>query len=425
MFRFPGIFLCMLLPMTVGAARLKILTIGDSLSKEYQYEVPFSAPEGSATANTKNWVETMTQLRSTLINFGDTKNSSDLRVVGHEYNFSIPGHTAAQWAQILSNNPKTGADIITNYNLVNYVEGNDVSVVVIFLGGNDLDNDYGAISKNATPPASLAAIRNNIASIHDYLRSYNATIPIVICTVPDVGATYEVAQANTTPAEKATARQRTAALNADIMAMAATRNAKVARIDKLTDRLFDEHPFTINGTEFIYPPDTQNEKHRLFCRDGFHPGAAVQALVANEIIMALNQATTANIPLLGDREILSSVLSFNPDQPYLTWAGSNGGMLDNPDGDGLPNLAEYLFGTQASKADSPFTYGVNGTISFTPQASALQFASLTVEESTTLKPGEWTTVPSSRISIGAGGQWTISPSNANHNFYRLAAEAKP
>jgi len=100
-------------------------------------------------------------------------------------------------------------------------------------------------------------------------------------------------------------------------------------------------------------------------------------------------------------------------------------MLDNPDGDGLPNLAEYLFGTQASKADSPFTYGVNGTISFTPQASALQFASLTVEESTTLKPGEWTTVPSSRISIGAGGQWTISPSNANHNFYRLAAEAKP
>jgi len=428
--RIMTMLLLSLLSLTAGA-REKIVTIGDSLTEEYEFEVPFSGPAPTASnptpsANTKNWVETLANKRADDVKFGDYDSGYfhyyDLRNSGYEFNFGVPGHTAADWVKILSNDPGTVINSYTKENLQTLVR-DTASVVVIFIGGNDLDNDYGAISGNPSPPASLAAIRDNIANIHDRVRAMKAGVPIIICTVPDVGASEAVAQ-TLTPAEKATGRARTAALNAEIISMAAAKGATIARIDRITDRVYDQIPFHLNGTEFFFPPDAQNEKHHLFCRDGFHPGAALQALIANEILSAINQARSTSIPLLSNREILSSVLSFNPDQPYLTWAGSSGAMTADPDGDGLPNLAEYLVGTQPGKADSPFTFGIAGEMKFTPQESALRFASLDIQESTTLAMDGWSMVPITRITTG-GGQWTVAPSGQPHTFYRLSVEAKP
>ena len=46
------------------AGGLTILTIGDSMTEEYAFEVTFSAPESAPlTANTRNWLEILNQRR--------------------------------------------------------------------------------------------------------------------------------------------------------------------------------------------------------------------------------------------------------------------------------------------------------------------------------------------------------------------------
>lgn len=58
-----------------GAAPLKVLSIGDSLTEEYRFETPFSAPESAPgvpglEANTKNWVEIVSARRGEWLSFG-------------------------------------------------------------------------------------------------------------------------------------------------------------------------------------------------------------------------------------------------------------------------------------------------------------------------------------------------------------------
>lgn len=74
--------------------------------------------------------------------------------------------------------------------------------------------------------------------------------------------------------------------------------------------------------------------------DGFHPATVAQALLADILLDALNRATGRSIPRLTNREILGEVLGLDPGQPYLDWAGPAGGFTADPDGDGLPNLAD-------------------------------------------------------------------------------------
>ena len=154
----------------------------------------------------------------------------------------------------------------------------NVDAVVIFLGGNDVESIYGGIFNDAQPPALLAQTVSNLAFIHDYVRNHDGNLPIIIATVPDVGATEKIASKYTDPAKRVTARARIAAMNASIIAMAASRGATVARIDTVTDRIFDQVPMNLNGTGFIYPPSPENSPRPVFCKDGFHPATMVQAL---------------------------------------------------------------------------------------------------------------------------------------------------
>jgi len=264
---------------------------------------------------------------------------------------------------------------------------------------------------------------SNVAWIHDYVRKRESNLPIVIATVPDVGATAEVAGKYTDPAKRAVARQRIADMNASLIAMAAARGATVARIDSLTDRIFDQVPLHLNGTEFVFAPHPENPPLHVFCKDGFHPATMAQALVADQLIDALNRATGSHIPRLANREILGSVLGLNPDQPYLDWAGTAGGMYENPDGDGLPNLVEFALASPPLVANSPFVFEADGLMGFTPSTSAMKFAAITVEESLSL--AVWQPVPSLRIEAAADGTWWIYPSGAERTFYRLAVTPRP
>ena len=421
----------------LDAAPLRVLAIGDSLTEEYRFETPFSGPNTTPPpidANTHNWPEIISSRRPDDLSFGTYEANlvsyPDFRDGGYKYNYGIPGFTAEAWVEIINttfldsfNGAYEALCYSTKTSLTRMLQDENIGVVVIFLGGNDLNSKYDEVFEDPVAPAWLQGIVTNIRAIRNFVRSKNTTVPIVICTMPDIGATPKVAGDYPVPAGKALARQRIAAANGSIIAMAAEVGSQVARIDLLTDRIFDEQPFQINGTVFLYPPDDQNPPDRLFCHDGFHPATAAQAIITNTVVDAINRATGRTIPLLTNREILGDVVGLNPDQPYLTWAGSAGGMTADPDGDGIRNLVEYVLGTPALTTSSPYVFAANGRLSFPVSPEGLRFADLAVEESVNLSA--WTPLPAGRLSVAGDGTWRVEPGATGKTFYRLRATTKP
>ncbi|WAC19297.1 GDSL-type esterase/lipase family protein [Luteolibacter sp. SL250] len=434
-------FLSVMVFQEAVAQPLKILTIGDSLTEEYRFEGVFSGPKVEGVpvpvANTRNWVEIVADRRADRISFGSFDANfnaySDFRNGGYAHNFGVPSFTTTDWLGVINweSLPNDGlaykyAAYRTYSRLVEHLEEEGIGVVVIFLGGNDLKSDYSGTFHDDPPPALLQNVVTNLGQIISFVRQQNATVPIVVCTLPDIGATPVITSNNNYEdlVLRARARQRIADTNAAVMSLAASRGAHVARIDLITTKIFDEPQFHLNGTVFQYPPDDLNPPDHIFCHDGFHPSTVGQALIGNLVLDAINRATGAAVPLMGNREILGDVLGLDPDQPYLTWAGSAGGATANPDGDGFPNLVEYLLGGSPSMADDPFTFAVDGGLSFRPLEVPSRYADLAVQESGTLG-NDWAVVPQSRITVLPDGTWQVAPTGGSKNFYRLTATPKP
>ena len=423
--------------LTAGAAPLKVMAIGDSLSEEYRFETVFSAPQSTplGPSNTENWVQLLSERRSADVSFGGYEPSMfqypDFRDGGYEYNFGVPSFETVTWVDVinstlsdfLSGDPERTFRYTTKREIIRQLDEEDIDVVVIFLGGNDQYGDYDLIFEEPQTPALLADAVTNIGKIHQFIRNNHSSVPIIICTFPDIGATQEISSVYTDPALRVRARQRIADANAAVVAKAAQLGATVARIDQLTDRIFDESPFHLNGTVMQYEPHPDNPPDRIFCHDGFHPSTMGQALIGNLIMDAINRATGRSIALFTNREILGPILGLNPDQPYLAWAGSAGGMTANPDGDEMQNLVEYVLGTSGTVADSPLVFSGNGALSFPTSTAGLRFADLKVMESMTLG-NDWAPVPQGRISV-VNGTWSVAPKGTAKNFYRLEATPKP
>lgn len=418
-----------------AAAPLRVVVIGDSLTEEYAFEVPFSAPDSNpAVANARNWPELLSAHRAADVTFGSYNSAyfsyPDLRNGGYKTNYGVPSFTTGDWVAVIqstildtfSSDPVVALRYPTRLALARHLQ-DEADVAVIFLGGNDLKRNYTGVFHDTNPPALLAQATANLTIIHDFVRATAPALPIVIATSPDIGATPEVASKYNDPARLAIARQRVAAMNAATEVMATGRGATVARVHLLTDRVFDEHPFHLNGTVFSMVPDPANPPHAAFCKDGFHPNTSAQALIADILIDALNRATARAIPRPANREILGTVLGLNPDQPYLDWAGAAGGMNDDPDHDGLPNLTEFLLGTPPDHPSAPFSF-VSGTILTIPLSPiGMRFAAPVVEGSSTL--GNWQPVPASRVLIQPNGSWHVIPPASDRHFYRLSATPRP
>lgn len=409
---------------------LRVLVIGDSMTEEYHFELPFSAPDSNPTnPNTKNWVEILGARRTSEMTLGSYDSTPlgylDLRNCGYKFNYGVPSFKTTDWlavknsnlSDVFSGDPIVSLRYPTKTHLLDHLD--EVDVVILFLGGNDLKSDYAGIYNNPDPPALLDQTVANLATLHDFIRNNApALLPIIVTTAPDIGASPEVFNKYTDPAKRLIARTRIANMNTALAAMATARGATVARIDQLTDRVFDQIPLHLNGTVFSLVPDPENPPHAAFCKDGFHPATMTQALIADILIDSINRATGHSIPRMANREILELVLGLDPEQPYLDWAAGAGDPTADPDGDGISNLAEFAFGTSPGLAGSPYIFTAGGTMTFPVSAMGLRYASLTVEESTTLT--SWLPVPSERITVLPDETWRIQPSGFTKTFYRLA-----
>ncbi len=426
----------------VKAAPLRILAIGDSMTEEYAFELTFSAPDSNETnANVRNWPELLRLFRPTEASLGPYESTGgaylDLRNAGHEWNFGIPGTNTRNWVNLLSGNP--GDDPLGPFYSITQDELEDqiwlAQVVVILVGSNDLKQDYNDLFNDTEPPDYFTRLLNRLNFIYAWvnnIRGPNARPPIVVCTLPDVGATPQISGIYNIPAKQASTRAKIAAFNQSILTWAAGKTINppvIARIDGLTDRLFDEQPFQLNGTIFTLPGHPENPPTRVFCKDGFHIATMAQALVANEIMAAINTRLGTNLTPFSNREILQTLLGLNPDQPYLTWvssAGLPGSPMDaDPDFDGLPNVAEYALGTPPGSFSRPFTgsFAPGRSFSWHPDPIGLRYASLIAEESTNLTT--WTPVPPARTITAGDGTVSVTPAAGSKGFVRLQANPKP
>lgn len=295
--------------LTASLRAEQCLVIGDSLSKEYEVEFPALYPQNPASWDTRNWAEILHTKRKTWFDLGKWNGFYDPRLVGHEHNWAFPGTTSAQIRQQLS----SFYNIWWTRDLQAQIRGS-AERVVIFVGGNDVDNYYGALYNGGVATKYINPTRDNIMWIVDYVRKVKGTIPIVLVSVPHVGCTPDILRAY--PNDPVKTKRVTLALdslNAQLSLFAKQRNIGfVPGVYDLTKVLITQ-PLVIGGRAFIKGADMDARPEYEFSGDGFHPGMAPQAKIAQLIVDAFRvKYPLSPITPLTDAEILTGVLGLAP-----------------------------------------------------------------------------------------------------------------
>ncbi|MBT8036103.1 MAG: SGNH/GDSL hydrolase family protein [Verrucomicrobiae bacterium] len=440
-----GVILALILPTH---AAIKVMSIGDSMTEEYQFEALFfSAPDSDPThANTMNWVEILAQQRGSDISLGDYEATllsyRDWRNSGYEYNWGIPGYDTDMWMDIIHASLSWPAvELLPDSRSRDKMRSqyDNVDVVVIMLGGNDVRSRYGdlynAQPSDATAVQFISNVIGNLDDIITEIRSVENALPIVLANVPDLGATPDKIAAHPDPTKRANATAIINDLNVAVAALATTRSVTLAPLSQLTDRILSTDPLYIGAIEMIKDKDPENPPKYLFCKEGLHPSTNGQSVIANTLLAAINTATGANIPLLTDREVISDLLGLNPDQPYLDWATAAGltdsSMAADIDGDGIPSLGEYLLNLNPLLANTMHIASVQDiagvptmTLNYTPDGTASRLADISIKQSSNLQ--SWAAVPAGNIiDLGGGNYQARMPASAGLGFFRMEFDLKP
>jgi sugar lactone lactonase YvrE len=118
-----------------------------------------------------------------------------------------------------------------------------------------------------------------------------------------------------------------------------------------------------------------------------------------------------------------------PDSWRLLWFGTISNALSaanaDPDGDGASNWDEYVAGTNPLDATSVFQF-LPGS-SFAPSGFTLQWPSVvnkhyTVQCSSSISPGNWTTLATNILGNGQTMQWTDTNATGQAQFYRALVQ---
>jgi lysophospholipase L1-like esterase len=422
-FRF---LLAVLLLAGSSARAAQCLVIGDSLTKEYEVEFPALYPTNPASWSARNWAEILHEHRRTWFDLGRFTSYADPRLTGHEHNWAFPGATTTEIRAQLA----TPLNFWWHRELEGQLE-DAVERVVIFAGGNDVDSYYGKLYDGEPASAQLAATRDNLKWIVDYVRSVKASLPIVLVAVPHLGCSPKVqAEHPTEPVKTARVTAALDNLNAELAAFAANRGIGfVPEVYDLTRRMIAE-PIRIGGLEFYRQADANARTRYLFSGDGFHPGTSAQAIIAQAIAGAFRVWQPLIAPLT-DREILDEVLDLDPDLPFHEWMAGQGvaanrrGLLDDPDGDGLVNALEFSLAEGAAGVPSPellrpLREQADLLWSWRPRVEASEWAPLRAEHSPDLI--DWQTVDPARIEQDEDGTQRLRLPLTGRSFLRLRLE---
>lgn len=404
-----------------------VLIIGDSLSKEYEYEGPgigidtFPRP----SPYPQNWCEILDDRRHDFFDFGDSDFHSDERLLGHDYNWSIPGSFAEEWHNDYLADPPSS--------LVSQLSQPQVKRIVIWLGGNDVRANYGPLYKGELSPAAWAAeTYAHLAFVLDWvLARRQPDVQVVLVNVAHLGATPSKNEDH--PYDPVLTGHVTAALddlNAQLSALARAREVGFADIYRMTKELVTAQQMSIGGWLIYKRSSGDGDTDAMFLDDGFHPNMPVQALFAQTILDAFNSRYGTLLPRLTNREIVEKSLEESPEFTFTQWVTSYGvpeperGGLADPDKDGVPNIAEFGLDLDPMHVDSH----LQPQPRITAQALSLTWqprdptnttrCEITAQQSIDLTA--WTDVPAAGITTGSPNTKTASvPAGSEPVWLRL------
>lgn len=413
-----------------AAGPMKTLVIGDSLSREYALQFPVLFPDRPASWEARNWVEILHDRRAAWFDFGGD-------VAPFARNYAIPGQTAAGYRDLLDDSDGFVPEEVIFRAMINP----DIAATdraVIFLGGNDLNRQYGPIYHGADPAAFVDGTADHIAFIVHYVRGLAPSSEIVLVNIPHLGATPDIqADYPTDPVKTARVTAALADLSDRLGDLAAAVGIAFADVLGPTLDLLDSAPLCIGCVEIDKGVNVDADPRWLFPGDGFHPNTPGQALFANVILDALNRAYDAGLPLLSGAEILEDVLGLPRNLPYLEWiAGypvAAAGMGDDPDGDGVVNLVEYVLGFDPSRPDRHLLPVARAVVdvgevavewTVLPRQPACPCWAIVPEQSADLRT--WGPAPQGNVLSHPDGSLTVRlPADGPDRFLRLSVRDVP
>jgi hypothetical protein len=353
------------------------VTLGDSLTAEYEEIAPIAGFEEEATAYarvdrdpttkkliggvSRSWVEILGLTRSFFFDFGFYRTNGTLpRLDGFTRNWGIPGAKASQYEEFMTTSFNANPFFFTIRLPLEQQLSNNTDRVVIWLGTNDLRERYGEIYDGDTEAVEelKEGLLDDLKSIIDRVQDLNDDIEIVVGNLPDLAAAPSIVADFDVEADRELVTEAVEEINEAIAELAEEEDIGVADVYAITKKLVEGEPFYFGGVQFapsiydelgeVLEPAEHNDPHFLFTRDGFHPNTALQVQIARTFIKAFNDTYDAEIPLVTHAEALK-LLKINPREPYLHWINSfdpavdaeERGLLKNPDGDDLTNLIEY------------------------------------------------------------------------------------
>ncbi|MCB1224579.1 MAG: hypothetical protein KDK99_02100 [Verrucomicrobiales bacterium] len=424
--------------MTSAFAVQQCVVLGDSLTKEYEVEFPILFPDNPASWDSRNWAEILHTHRNAWFDQGDFDPQPPPQFSGHTHNWGFPGATTQEIRDRLASTSLL--DYAWQQDLKNQI-ANQAERVVVFAGGNDLDDYYDTIYDGGNATALLNQTRDNLKWIVDWVRTVDATVPIVLVPVPHLGFVPDVRAQNPTDPVK-TGRVTTAlnALNAELASFAQSRGIGFASGVYDLTVFYITQPLRIGGVSFILEGDADARPRYAFSGDDFHPNTCAQARVAQEILKAFtDKYPSPVIPPLTDAEILQNVLGIPPDTALWEWlaaAGVPAGQqtaLADWDGDGINHLIEYsLEPMDAGRADpgsmpqaEVIEQAGQRTLQLTwrPRAEAAEWGARITPQRTDSLLGLWSDVPAAFITdLGDGrfrAQLPVVP-GVDQGFLRLS-----
>jgi len=303
--RLTALVIALLTPLATARAgwRGGIGVLGDSYSDEYQYYPPHRS-------TARNWVEILATIRGLNLGRFSTRSRGEPRNQGYEYN----------WAR----SDATTDDLIAtgqHLGLAAQVARGEVSLVVVFIGGNDFINamktpDPVAAFQEVGPRAE-ANLEDAVATI---LKAH-PDVKVVIITVPDLRDLPEFrVPLNAGHLPRASSDAATATIrryNARIWALAA-RQPRVAVLDfALVARgseLIGPESVLVAGHPIVRSGPSDDPDH-LFLGDIRHLGTVGQGLLAALLVATIDAKFDAGVPPLSGREILEFAATLAPTSP--------------------------------------------------------------------------------------------------------------
>ena len=293
-------FAAFLVPLSTSQAG-GIGVLGDSYSDEYR----FYAPHRSTA---RNWVEILAETKG--VDFGPYSEESrgEPRNAGYAYNWA---KSDASTEDMIASGQHEG--------LADQVRRGEVSIVVVFIGGNDAIHAMYAPSPSAAIKGLGRRASANVRTAVDTILAASPEVRVLIATVPDIRDLPEFrdplnrGELERGPIDGASAELDV--LNAEIRRMGREKRNRVgvldlARITRVSN-LLTPYSVVVSGRQ-IERARPGDEIDHLFLGDVRHLGTVGQGLFAKMFADALNARFHAGIAPLDEGEIMAFAEHVNP-----------------------------------------------------------------------------------------------------------------